>query len=180
ISHFIGRKMPFKEVLGLVQRKWQKFGQIHIHSLEKRFYLFCFDHVSVGDKILDSGPWDMWGIHLDLRKWVLGMSFCKDSLKSILVWVKLSNIPSELWTKAGLSYEASALGVPLCMDATTLAGTRVSSARICVEMKATSNFLNSYKVRRRNGTLVGVVVQYAWKLTACPVCNVFDHSLKHC
>ncbi|GAV66861.1 LOW QUALITY PROTEIN: DUF4283 domain-containing protein, partial [Cephalotus follicularis] len=90
----------------------------------------------------------------------------KDSFSSIPVWVKLANVPSELWTKQGLSYVASALGVPLCMDAATTAGNRLSFARV-IEMKASSNFPTSYKVRRRNGTLVEVLVQYAWKPSPC-------------
>ncbi|GAV71576.1 DUF4283 domain-containing protein [Cephalotus follicularis] len=115
-----------------------------------------------------------------LKRWEEGMSLCKDSFSSIPIWVKLTNIPAELWTRTGLSYIASALGMPLCMDAATAAGNRLSFARVCVEMKAHSNFPHSFKVRRRSGILADIQVQYVWKPSPCSVCNVFDHSSKQC
>ncbi|GAV92797.1 DUF4283 domain-containing protein [Cephalotus follicularis] len=108
------------------------------------------------------------------------MALCKESFSSIPVWVKLTNVPAELWTRPGLSYIASALGVPLCMDAATAAGNRLSFARVCVEMKANSSFPHSFKVRRRSGILADIQVQYVWKPAACSVCKVFDHSSKQC
>ncbi|GAV62213.1 LOW QUALITY PROTEIN: Exo_endo_phos domain-containing protein/DUF4283 domain-containing protein, partial [Cephalotus follicularis] len=143
-------------------------------------FLFKFDNSAARDLVLSNGPWEVWGAYLVLRRWEEGMSLSKDSFASIPVWVKLANVPSELWTKQGLSYVASALGVPLCMDAATTAGNRLSFARVCIEMKASSNFPTSYKVRRRNGTLVEVLVQYAWKPSPCSECKVFDHSSKQC
>ncbi|GAV70132.1 DUF4283 domain-containing protein, partial [Cephalotus follicularis] len=136
-------------------------------------FLFKFDNSTSCDLVLRNGPWEVWGTYLALKRWEEGMS-------NIPVWVKLANVPSELWTRPGLSYVASALGVPLCMDAATSASNRLSFARVCVHMKASSRFPNSFKVRRRNGILSDVMVQYVWKPSVCSVCRVFDHSSKQC
>ncbi|GAV75009.1 DUF4283 domain-containing protein, partial [Cephalotus follicularis] len=159
---------------------WRKWGGVNVITGDNETFLFKFDNSVARDLVLINGPWEVWGAYLVLRCWEEGMSLSKDSFSSIPIWVKLANVPSELWTKSGLSYVASALGVPLCMDAATTTGNRLSFARVCIEMKASSNFLTSYKVRRRNKTLVDVMVQYAWKPSPYSVCKVFDHSSKQC
>ncbi|GAV74672.1 DUF4283 domain-containing protein, partial [Cephalotus follicularis] len=110
-------------------------------------FLFKFNNSTSCDLVLSNGPWEVWGAYLALRRWKEGMSLCKDSFSSISVWVKLANVPPELWTRLGLSYVASVLGVPLSMDVATSAGNRLSFARVCVEMKASRSFPNSFKVR---------------------------------
>ncbi|KAL9400933.1 hypothetical protein Peur_004782 [Populus x canadensis] len=52
------------------------------------------------------------------------------------VWVRLYNVPLEYWTIKGLSCVASAIGVPLHADHTTLLRKRLSYARVCVEIDA--------------------------------------------
>ncbi|GAV75655.1 DUF4283 domain-containing protein [Cephalotus follicularis] len=159
---------------------WKKWGGVSVITGDNGTFLFNFDNSAARDLVLSNGSWEVWGAYLVLRQWEEGMSLSKDSFSSILVWVKLYNIPAELWTKLGLSYVASALGVPLCMDATTTACNRLCFSRVCIEMKASSCFPTSYKVRLRNGTLIDVMVQYSWKPLACLVCRVFYHSSKQC
>ncbi|GAV87229.1 DUF4283 domain-containing protein, partial [Cephalotus follicularis] len=180
VGYFVGKRIPFKIVKEYLEKKWRKWGGVSVIIGDNGTFLFKFDNSAARDLVLSNAPWEVWGAYLALRRWEEGMSLSKDSFSSILVWVKLYNVPSDLWTKTGLSYVASALGVPLCMDAATTAGNCLSFARVCVEMKASSSFPTSYKVRRRNGTLVDVMAQYAWKPSACSVCKVFDHSSNQC
>ncbi|GAV59739.1 DUF4283 domain-containing protein [Cephalotus follicularis] len=180
VGYFVGKRIPFKAVKEQLEKKWKKWGGVSVITGDNETFLFNFDNSATRDLVLSSGPWEVWGAYLALRQWEEGMSLSKDSFSSIPVWVKLYNIPAELWTKPGLSYVASALGVPLCMDATITACNRLSFARVCIEMKASSCFPTSYKVRRRNDTLIDVMVQYSWKPLACSVCRVFDHSSRQC
>ncbi|GAV71452.1 LOW QUALITY PROTEIN: Exo_endo_phos domain-containing protein/DUF4283 domain-containing protein, partial [Cephalotus follicularis] len=179
VGYFVGKRIPFKIVKEHLEKKWRKWGGVSVITGDNGTFLFKFDNSAARDLVLSNGPWEVWGAYLALRRWEEGMSLSKDSFSGIPVWVKLSNVTSELWTKPGLSV-ASALGVPLCMDAATTAGNRLSFARVCIKMKAFSSFPTSYKVRRRNGTMVDAMVQYAWKPSAYSVCKVFDHSSKQC
>ncbi|GAV76400.1 DUF4283 domain-containing protein, partial [Cephalotus follicularis] len=180
VGYFVGKRIPFKAVKEQLEKKWKKWGGVSVITGDNGTFLFNFDNSATRDLVLSSGPWEVWGAYLALRQWEEGMSLSKDSFSSIPVWVKLYKIPAELWTKPGLSYVASALGIPLCMDASTTAGNRLSFARVCIEMKASSGFPTSYMVRRRNGTLIEVKVQYSWKPLACSICRVFDHSSRQC
>ena len=55
-------------------------------------------------------------------------------IQRVPVWVKLYNVPLEYWTVKGLSCVASAIGIPLHADLTTLLRKRLSYARVCVEI----------------------------------------------
>ncbi|GAV92904.1 DUF4283 domain-containing protein, partial [Cephalotus follicularis] len=134
VGYFVGKRIPFKIVKEHLEKKWRKWGNVQIITGANGNFIFKFDSSLSCDLVLSNGPWEVWGAYLALRRWEEGMSLCKDSFSSIPVWVKLVNVPSELWTRPGLSYVASALGVPLCMDAATSAGNRLSFARVCVEM----------------------------------------------
>ncbi|GAV61151.1 DUF4283 domain-containing protein, partial [Cephalotus follicularis] len=180
VGYFVGKQIPFKAVKEQLEKKWKKWGGVSVITGDNGTFLFKFDNSTARDLVLSNGPWEVWGAYLVLRQWEEGMSLSKDSFSSIPVWVKLYNIPAELWTKPSLSYIASALGVPLCMDAATTTSNHLSFARVCIEMKASSCFPTSYKVRRRNGTMIDVMVQYSWKPLASSVCRVFDHSSKQC
>ncbi|GAV92808.1 DUF4283 domain-containing protein [Cephalotus follicularis] len=180
VGYFVGKRIPFKIVKENLEKKWKKWGSVQVISGVDGNFLFRFSNSTSCEQVLSNGPWEVWGAYLTLKRWEEGISLCKESFSRIPIWVKLTNIPAELWTRTGLSYIASALGMPLCMDAATAAGNRLSFARVCVEMKAHSNFPHSFKVRRRSGILADIQVQYVWKPSPCSVCNVFDHSSKQC
>ena len=103
------------------------------------FFLFTFvlvDHVA---DILDRAPW-----HMAIRHWTPNMQFSKDDLSRIPVWIKLYHVPLEYWTNKGLGYVASALGVPLHVDVTTLMRKRLTYARVCVEIDASKLLVKEF------------------------------------
>ncbi|GAV68285.1 DUF4283 domain-containing protein, partial [Cephalotus follicularis] len=94
----------------------------------------------------------------------------------IPVWVKLSNVPIQFWTKMGLSYIASVLGRPLYMDTSTTNKIALSYARVCVDMAATSSFPSSILFELEDGVTTSIGVEYPGRPQACTMCKVFDHS----
>ena len=75
------------------------------------------------------------------------------------VWIQLGNVPLELFTKNGLSYIASAIGNPLYMDRFIANQSRLSFAKICVEVDVLSDIPRLIDVKMRNGTLTSVSVE---------------------
>ncbi|GAV60147.1 DUF4283 domain-containing protein/zf-CCHC_4 domain-containing protein, partial [Cephalotus follicularis] len=130
--------------------------------------------------VMDNGPWDIWGYHLALSKWSNGMSLTLDDCKSIPVWVKLSKILIQYWTKMGLSYIASVLGKPPHMDLSTTNRYALAFARVCIDMAATSSFPNSIILELDDGTTTTIDVEYPWRPASCTLCKVFDHANKTC
>ena len=92
---------------------WAKFRIMDVLSNEKGFYFFLFDNDDAVRRVLEAGPWYFGGRLFVLKKWEPHMSFKKDQLTKIPIWVQFYDVPLELWNEAGLSYIASAVGKPL-------------------------------------------------------------------
>ncbi|KAL7204694.1 hypothetical protein ACSBR2_017739 [Camellia fascicularis] len=79
-------------------------------------------------------------------EWHRMMKLSKEDKKTIPIWVKFYNIPLEYWDGDCLSRIASAVGVPLFMDQLTSSGSKISFARVCVDIPADSAFPDSFVI----------------------------------
>ncbi|GAV90321.1 LOW QUALITY PROTEIN: Exo_endo_phos domain-containing protein/DUF4283 domain-containing protein, partial [Cephalotus follicularis] len=180
VGFFVGKKIPFRSLFAVLNKKWSSVGKFTIHTAENGIFIFKYESEAARDWILNNGPWDVWGVHLALRLWERDLPPISSGFAKIPVWVKLMNIPMEYWTVQGLSRLASVLGSPLHMDPAMEGKQLISFARICVEMKADKEFPAVIKTRRSNGEVVEVKVEYSWRPPVCDRCKVFDHSTRVC
>ncbi|KAK3212619.1 hypothetical protein Dsin_017325 [Dipteronia sinensis] len=110
----------------------------------------------------------------------------KESYSKILVWVKLFNIPHEYWTEEGLNHIASTVGKPLYADSLTESMKRISYARICIEIDATCDLVDSFDLFIEDNSdtnhdeSVEIFVEYQWKPKICSECKSFGHSIVTC
>ncbi|XP_077212858.1 uncharacterized protein LOC143847974 [Tasmannia lanceolata] len=65
------------------------------------------------------------------------------------------------------------------MDPYTMNATRLTYARICVEVEASSNFPSYITLTTPSG-VIKQMVEYDWKPSPCPKCNTFSHSPNSC
>ncbi|KAK3204592.1 hypothetical protein Dsin_018638 [Dipteronia sinensis] len=79
-----------------------------------------------------------------LKKWYPRLMLTKETYSKISIWVKLFNIPHEYWNEEGLSHFASAVGKPLYADSLTESMKRISYARVCIEIDATCELVDSF------------------------------------
>jgi len=108
------------------------------------------------------------------------MQFLKGDLDRVPVWVRLYNVPLEYWIIKGLSCVASAIGVPLHADHTTLLRKRLSYARVCVKIDASKTLVKEYDLRCPNGLFITISADYEWIPSKCNNCNVFGHTTAIC
>jgi len=79
-----------------------------------------------------------------------------------------------------LSCVASAIGVPLHTDHTTLLHERLSYARVCVEIDASKTLVKEYDLRCPNELFITISADYEWISSKCSNCNVFGHTTAIC
>ena len=103
------RNYPYPVVNSIAKRIWGSHGLSEVLSSDNGFFLFTFDSVDRATNVLERGPWHMANRPLVLKRWHVNMQFLKDDLVRV-----------PIWTVKGLSCVASAIGVPLHANRTTL------------------------------------------------------------
>ena len=101
-------------------------------------------------------------------------------LTSLPIWVKFYNIPLEYWINTCLSYIASAVGKPLHLDSLTENRTRLSFARIYIEVDLNSEFPKSALLNLGNEKYTTIRIEYPWVPHSFSHCQVFGHKILHC
>ena len=146
VGHFIGTRLPYATVHNIAHKIWAKEGLIEVLAQDHDFLLFKFSSEKGLASVLDKGPWLFAGRHLVLKRRKSGMKLSKEAVNKIPVWAHLHNIPIEYWIEAGLSYIASAVGVPLYADHATESRSRINNARVCVEVDASKSLLDDFRL----------------------------------
>ncbi|KAG5557514.1 hypothetical protein RHGRI_007674 [Rhododendron griersonianum] len=110
-----------------------------------------------------------------------------DQPSKIPVWVKLHDLPFELWNQECLSRVASTIGKPLHVDQATartakqsgLLHTKSTKARICIEVSAEEVLPDEVTVIVAGESVV-VPVEYQVLPPKCDICHVFGHHTIKC
>ena len=180
VGQFLDKRLPFPVVRSLVNRLWGKKEMPDISTTENGLFFFRFRDPEARDWVMDNGPWNLAGRPFILRAWKPGMDMLNIQLSTVPIWVKFYNIPLEYWTSTGLGYIASTVGIPLHLDALTENQTKLSFARICIEVGVDCEFPKSVLLDRGNGNLSTIRIVYPWAPQCCPVCRRFGHNLENC
>ena len=117
---------------------------------------------------------------LVLKHWQPSLPLAREDVNKVLVWVRLYNVPFEYWTSKGLSFVASAVGCSLHADHMTLSRSRLSYARVCVEIDARDELIEDFDFQCSNGMWIKVRAEFEWVPMRCSSCGVFGHTLARC
>ena len=180
VGQFLDKRLPFPVVRSLINRLWGKKEMSDISTTENGLFFFRFRDPEARDWVMDSGPWNLAGRPFILRAWKPGMDMLNIQLSSIPIWVKFYNIPLEYWTSTGLGYIASTVGIPLHLDSPTENQTKLSFARICIEVGVDCEFPKSVLLDKGDGNFSTIRVEYPWAPQCCPICKRFGHNRDNC
>lgn len=127
----IFRKNPkYSLVYNVANMLWGRDGSVEVMAADKDFGVFKFPNNRTRDWVLEEGPWHIANQTLALIRWKPNMQLIKPAATKIPIWVKFWHVPMEYMTRMGLSYLASAIGVPLYMDKATERGNRFTFAKV--------------------------------------------------
>ncbi|GKA71267.1 protein LAZ1, partial [Tanacetum coccineum] len=103
------------------------------------------------EAVLDGGPWMIHNSPIILKKWSMGTSLLKEELTQIPIWVKLHDVPLQVFKDDGISLIASYLGKPIMLDSYTSlmckdSWGRSSFARCLIEINLAVDFKESITI----------------------------------
>ena len=180
VGQFFDKRLPVHVVKSFVERLWGKHEIPAISTTDNGWYIFRFRDMVARDWVLDNGPWYFAGRPIILQFWKPGMEMLNAQITSLPIWVKFFNIPLEYWTVTSLGYIASVVGIPMHLDTLTENHSRLSFARICIEVDVNCTFPKSALLDLGNGKYSTIRIEYPWVPQNCAHCKIFGHSQVKC
>ncbi|GKB38467.1 zinc knuckle CX2CX4HX4C containing protein [Tanacetum coccineum] len=118
-GYFIGKRMAFPVVEYYAKNNWAKHGLKMIMMNTKGFFFFKFDTQAGLEAVLQGGPWMIHNSLIILKKWSMDTRLLKKELTRILIWVKLHDVPIQVFEEDGISLIAMFIGKPVMLDSYT-------------------------------------------------------------
>ncbi|GKE89167.1 zinc knuckle CX2CX4HX4C containing protein, partial [Tanacetum coccineum] len=112
-GYFIGKRMTFLVVEYYARNNWAKHGLKRIMMNTKGFFFFKFDSRAGLEAVLEGGPWLIRNSLIILKKWSMDTRLLKEELTRIPIWVKLHDVPIQVFEEDGISLIATFIGKPV-------------------------------------------------------------------
>ncbi|EOA15074.1 hypothetical protein CARUB_v10028438mg, partial [Capsella rubella] len=158
-----------------LREMWMPKGAMYVIDLPRRFFMVRFELEEEYLAALTGGPWRVFGSILMVQAWTPEFDPLVDEIVTTPVWIRLTNIPVNLYHKDILFLIARGLGNPLKVDLTTLNFERARFARICVEVNLAKPLKGTIRI---NGGRY--FVSYEGLTNICSRCGLYGHPVHAC
>jgi hypothetical protein len=117
----------------------------------------------------------VFGRLLILKHMLEYFDFDTSDMVRLPVWVKFPNLPLQCWSPLCLSKLASVIGKPVHADPPTTSMTRLSYARVLVEVDLLADLPSLINITLSNGVSISQVVSYESLPRFCKQCKTLGH-----
>ncbi|GJS31656.1 zinc knuckle CX2CX4HX4C containing protein [Tanacetum coccineum] len=129
----------------------------------KGFFFFKFESRVGLEAVLEKGFWMIHNASIILEKLSFSTSLLKEELTRIPVWVKLHDVPIQVFLEDGISLIATHVGKPIMLDSYT--------SSMCIDSWGRSSFVRC---------LIEVNSDKDLKESITIVCKIFGHNVETC
>ncbi|CAO2813667.1 unnamed protein product [Amaranthus hypochondriacus] len=178
VIYVVGGIVSTDILKGFIRKQWTFVNMPVIHSHEDGYYIVKFSSDKECTEILNGGPYFLNKAPMIVKKWNTEFDFNDEILRVIPVWIRLPSLPLHCWGVETLSRIVSAVGVPILADDCTAKQTKVSYARVLVEVDVTKEFVKEIKIRDNNGKEFVQKAIPEWKPYYCRFCHKLGHECK--
>ena len=130
--------------------------------------------------VLNNGPYLIYGRPLMLKPMNEYFDFASEERTRVPVWVKFPNLPLKCWSVNCLSKLSSMIGTPTQCDKLIASMSRLSYARVLIEMDVAADLIHSIEILLPNGARLVQPVVYETLLKFCKTCKVLGHTIAAC
>lgn len=175
VVNVLGKRVSFKALEHKLTRDWARKGTVKIIDMLRGYYAVKFSEDEDYKHALLQGPWMITYHYLLVQRWRTNfLKRAKKELK-IAVWVRIPELPLELYNDMFLTRVGSTLGHMLKVDRLTSIHSRGQFARICVEVDLAKPLIPQVMVR---GEILNL--EYEGLHSVCFNCGVYGHRLYSC
>ncbi|XP_075669886.1 uncharacterized protein LOC142639621 [Castanea sativa] len=129
-----GRNVGLNFIQAKLLALWKPAGRLDCVDLGHGFFLTRLSLGEDYENVLRKGPWFIEEHFLSIRPWEPDFKPALASVSSIVVWVRLNELPIEYYNAEALQLIGKAISNVLRVDTFTASETRGRFARICVQV----------------------------------------------
>ena len=168
VGYISGKSPGFKALNSIIANVWKTEATLTIHEMGWLIYRFK----SKEDKlaVLRGGPYLVYGRSLVLRPMTKFFDFSCEEMSWVPVWVKFPSLPLCCWSPICLSKIASVIGKPIQCDHLTSSLSRMSYARVLVEIDLLEELRHTVEISLPDGPTLHQKVVYETLPKYCNFC----------
>jgi len=178
VGYVAGKSPGFKALSNIISSSWKCEASLAIH--ESGWLVYRFKNVDDKLVVLANGPYLIYGRPLIIKAMPEYFDFGMDEMSCVPVWVKFPNLPLKCWSPRCLSKIASKLGTPIQSDQLTFNMSRISYARVLVELDLFADLKSSIVINLPNGSTLHQPMIYETLPRFCKLCKVLGHNTGTC
>lgn len=175
---YIAGKFPGRKAIIQLCDSWQVSYKFITH--DSGWLVFKFGNANDRDKILNGGPYFVFGRPLMLKVMPKCFEFGDEDISVMPVWIQLPGLPIDCWNANALSKITSKVGKPIATDMLTSTKERLSYARVLVEVDASKEQIKTINIKLPNGKTRNQSVVFEHKPKFCSNCMNFGHFSASC
>ncbi|PKU60138.1 RNA exonuclease 1 [Dendrobium catenatum] len=179
VGYSVGKRPYYEALLSTAKRIWKLKGTFQLIALSDGFFLFKFSNAEDYEMVWSKGAWFFHGKPFIFQKWSKDFQPTRENFSTVPIWIRIIDLPLVCWNSEGISKIASKIGTPLSVDALTAAKTRLTYARVCVQVATTSDFPESVPISIEE-VVYHLKIQYEWKPNPCATCKSMAHTTSFC
>ncbi|KAL0913108.1 hypothetical protein M5K25_016540 [Dendrobium thyrsiflorum] len=179
VGYSLGRRPFYETLLKAIRKSWILKGTLKLISLSEGFFLFKFSTLEDYEMVWARGAWFILGKPFIFQKWTPHFSPKREEFNTVHIWFKIHDLPLCCWTPVGISKIATKIGIPMAVDALTASKSRLTYARVCVQVDSTATYPKQIPISV-TGKLFNLKIEYEWKPELCGLCKSFNHSTTSC
>lgn len=175
IMYVIDDCPSLKYINTFISKHWNCAVQPDVFYHNEGYYVVRFASSEEKNSVLYSGPYTIANRPVIVKSWSADFDFHNEILKVVPLWIQLPNLPLTCWGLESLSRIGSTLGIPLFADECTSNQSRISYARLLVEIDVTRPLLHKIMVENPDGKCFEQQIVYDWEPPFCKKCQQVGH-----
>jgi len=150
---YVSCKCPdYRALNGIISSVWKCEASLTIHT--SGWLIYRFSREEDKSSVLCGGLYLVYGRPLILKSMTKFFDFSSEEMTKAPVWVKFPNLPLCYWSPSCLSKIASVLGKPIQCDHMTSSLSRMSYARVLIELDLREDLQHSVAVSLPSGPIL--------------------------
>lgn len=179
VGAILAFKPSFADVQQWVRVNWKRYNPKVFH-VKLGVYLFEFQNEENKLEVLGRAWTFYHKSPVTLKEWNSDMDLDNINFNKIPVLVQFPNLKKRFWPAKVLSKLASYVGRPVAADPLTIARTRLSYARLLVEVDVQGSLPKLIPITGPAGETMVQPVRYEFRMPKCSKCHMTGHEAEEC